>query len=123
MQANELKNLICKILDDKKGVDITVIDIGELSIVADYFVIVSGRSTTQVKALANNLEEELSKNYSLEPLRSEGKRDGRWAVVDYGSVVVHVFHEETRRLYSLEQLWGNGQNVTRYEDFRETYTK
>ena len=116
MQTNELKDLICKVLDDKKGIDIVVIDIGELSIVADYFVIVSGRSTTQVKALAGNLEEELSKNYGVEPLRSEGKRDGRWAVVDYGSVVVHVFHEETRRLYSLEQLWGDGQNVTRYDD-------
>lgn len=115
MQIQELKNLICKILDDKKGQDIVVIDIGELSIVADYFVIVSGRSTTQVKALANNLEDELSKNYDIEPLRSEGKRDGRWAVVDYGSVVVHVFHEETRKLYSLEQLWGDGRNVTRYE--------
>lgn len=115
MQSEQLKDLICKVLDDKKGVDITVIDIRELSIVADYFVIVSGRSTTQVKALANNLEEELSKNYQTEPLRSEGKRDGRWAVVDYGGVVVHVFHEETRRLYSLEQLWGDGQNVTRYE--------
>lgn len=116
MQTNELKDLICKVLDDKKGIDIVVIDIGELSIVADYFVIVSGRSTTQVKALAGNLEEELSKNYGVEPLRSEGKRDGRWAVVDYGSVVVHVFHEETRRLYSLEQLWGDGQNATRYGD-------
>lgn len=115
MQAQQLKDLICKVLDDKKGVDITVIDLEGLSIVADYFVIVSGRSTTQVKALANNLEEELCKNYLVEPLRSEGKRDGRWAVVDYGSVVVHVFHEETRRLYSLEQLWGDGQNVTHYE--------
>ncbi len=114
MQTEELKNTICRILDDKKGNDIVVIDIGELSIVADYFVIVSGRSTTQVKALANNLEDEMSKNYGVEPLRSEGKRDGRWAVVDYGSVVVHVFHEETRKLYSLEQLWGDGMNVTRY---------
>ena len=114
MQSEQLKDVICKVLDDKKGVDIAVIDIGELSIVADYFVIVSGRSTTQVKALANNLEEEMSKVYGVEPLRSEGKRDGRWAVVDYGGVVVHVFHEETRRLYSLEQLWGDGQNVTCY---------
>ena len=114
MQTEELKNTICRILDDKKGNYIVVIDIGELSIVADYFVIVSGRSTTQVKALANNLEDEMSKNYGVEPLRSEGKRDGRWAVVDYGSVVVHVFHEETRTLYSLEQLWGDGTNVTRY---------
>lgn len=116
MHEKELRELICKILDDKKGIDITVVDLEGLSIVADCFVIVSGRSTTQVKALANNLEEELSKNYGIEPIRSEGKRDGRWAVVDYGSVVVHVFHEETRRLYSLEQLWSNGQNVYRYGD-------
>lgn len=116
MQEKELKDLICKVLDDKKGVDITVVDLEGLSIVADWFVIVSGRSTTQVKALAGNLEEELSKNHGIEPIRTEGKRDGRWAVVDYGSVVVHVFHEETRRLYSLEQLWSNGQNVWHYGD-------
>ena len=71
MQEKELKDLICKVLDDKKGIDITVVDLEGLSIVADWFVIVSGRSTTQVKALAGNLEEELSKNYGIEPIRSD----------------------------------------------------
>lgn len=114
MQTEQLKDTICKVLDDKKGDDITIVDISSITIVADYFVIVSGRSTTQVKALAANLEEIMSKEYGVEPLRTEGKTDGRWAVVDYGGVIVHVFHEETRRLYSLEQLWGDGKNVTKY---------
>lgn len=114
MNSQEIKDLVCKILDDKKGTDITVVDIAHITIVADYFVIVSGRSSTQVRALAENLEEIMSKQYGIEPLRIEGKNDGRWAVVDYGGVVVHVFHEETRNLYSLEQLWSDGQNVEKY---------
>ena len=104
---------ICKILDSKKAQDIVVVDIRHLTVIADDFIICSGRSTTQVKALANYVDDEMSK-LGREPLRSEGKQEGRWAVVDYGDVIVHIFHEETRRLYSLEQLWSDGSNVTRY---------
>ena len=100
-----LTQRICKTLDDKKASDIVIVDIAHLTIVADCFVICSGRSTTQVKGLAG----------AVEPLRVEGVGEGRWAVLDYGGVIVHVFHEETRQMYTLEQLWADGANVTRYE--------
>ncbi len=111
---DKLTNDICKLLDDKKATDITIVDIGHLTIVADNFIICSGRSTTQVRALADNVEEGLSKEQQIEPLRVEGKQEGRWAVLDYGDVIVHIFHEEIRELYSLEQLWTDGLNVKKY---------
>ena len=84
-----------------------------LTIIADYFIICSARSNTQVRALSDIVEEGMSKA-GVEPLRSEGKQEGRWAVLDYGDVIVHIFYEETRKLYSLETLWSNGANVTHY---------
>ena len=116
MEVNQLTEVICKALSDKKAKNIVIVDIAHLTIVADNFIICSGGSTTQVKALANNLDEILSKDYGIEPLRMEGKTEGKWAVVDYGGVIVHIFLEEVRNLYSLEQLWSDGVNVKTYED-------
>lgn len=109
----EKYQLICKLLDEKKARDITIVDIEHLTIIADKFVICSARSNTQVKALVDIVDEGMSKE-GFEPLRVEGKQEGRWAIMDYGDVIVHIFYEETRRLYSLEQLWSDGTNVTHY---------
>lgn len=109
----EKLELICKLLDDKKAIDITLVELTDLTVIADYFVICSARSNTQVKALSDIVEEGMSKA-GVEPLRVEGKQEGRWAVLDYGDIIVHIFYEETRRLYSLESLWSNGANVTHY---------
>ena len=92
------------------------IDVESKTSLCDYFVICSGRSTTQVKALAENLEEKLSKEYGEEPKRTEGAKGGRWAVLDYQDVIVHVFNDEERDFYNLERLWEDGKNLTRYED-------
>lgn len=109
----EKVELICKLLDDKKAKDIVIVNLENLTIIADYFIICSARSNTQVKALSDIVEEGMSKA-GVEPLRVEGKQEGRWAVLDYGDVIVHIFYEETRNLYSLENLWSNGANVTHY---------
>ncbi|MDE7348438.1 MAG: ribosome silencing factor [Clostridia bacterium] len=109
----EKVEFICKLLDDKKAKDIVTVNLENLTIIADCFIICSARSNTQVKALADIVEEGMSK-VGVEPLRVEGKQEGRWAVLDYGDVIVHIFYEETRRLYSLETLWSNGANVTHY---------
>lgn len=109
----EKYQLICKLLDEKKAKDITIVNIEGLTIIADKFVICSARSNTQVKALVDIVDEGMSKE-GHEPLRVEGKQEGRWAVLDYGDVIVHIFYEETRKLYSLEQLWSDGTNVTHY---------
>ncbi|MDE6614910.1 MAG: ribosome silencing factor [Clostridia bacterium] len=109
----EKGELICKLLDEKKARDIVIVDIGKLTVIADHFVICSARSNTQVKALVDAVDEGMSKA-GCEPLRVEGKQEGRWAVLDYGDVIVHIFYEETRRLYSLENLWSDGANITHY---------
>lgn len=109
----EKYQLICKLLDEKKAKDITIVNIEGLTIIADKFVICSARSNTQVKALVDIVDEGMSKE-GYEPLRVEGKQEGRWAVLDYGDVIVHIFYEETRKLYSLEQLWSDGTNVKHY---------
>ena len=111
----EKVEFICKLLDDKKAKDIVTVNLENLTIIADYFIICSARSNTQVRALSDIVEEGMSKQ-GMEPLRAEGKQEGRWAVLDYGDVIVHIFYEETRKLYSLETLWSNGANVTHYSE-------
>ena len=115
MESNEFTQAICKFLSSKKAEDILTVDVREKTVLCDYFVICSGRNTTQVKALCENLEEHFSKE-GLEPRRTEGVREGRWGVIDYGDVIVHVFNDESRLFYHLERLWDVGNNVVRYED-------
>lgn len=98
-----------KALDSKKTVDIEVIGITDLTVIADYFVIATGSSSTQVKALADEVEYQL-KLKDVEPLHIEGRSTG-WIVLDYGSVVVHVFHSEQREFYQLERLWQDGEKI------------
>lgn len=116
MESLELAKECCKILSEKKAQDIVIIDVAEQTVVCSYFVIASGKSTTQVKALADNVEELLKKRQDLAPVRTEGMREGRWAVLDYGDVIVHIFNEESRLFYYLERLWDSGKNVTKYEE-------
>ena len=106
-------NEICKILDDKKAVDIVVLDITKSSDLADYFIICSGRSNTQVKNLFEAMDgyiEDLGEVL----LRREGISEGKWIAVDYGTVIVHIFLEEIRQFYQLEKLWSNGGNLLRF---------
>ena len=116
MTSKQKVELICKILSDKKGRNIVYIDVEDKTSLCDYFVICSGTSTTQVKSLAENLEEKLDKEHELTPRRREGVREGRWAVLDYQDVIVHVFNDEMRDFYCLERLWEDGKNLTKYED-------
>lgn len=116
MNSTEKTAEICKILSEKKGNNIVYIDVADKTSLCDYFVICGGRSTTQVKSLAENLEEKLEKVFSLTPRRREGVRDGRWAVLDYADVIVHIFNDEERDFYCLERLWEDGKNLIRYED-------
>ena len=116
MEGYELARACAKALSDKKAQDIVILDVHEQTVVCSYFVIASGRSTTQVRALGDAVEEKLEKEANLSPIRKEGLREGRWGVIDYGDVVVHVFNEESRLYYYLERLWDSGRNVEHYED-------
>ncbi|HIR66442.1 MAG TPA: ribosome silencing factor [Candidatus Coproplasma avicola] len=116
MTSKEKCLLICRLLSDKKAGDIVYIDVAEKTSLCDYFIVCSGRSSTQVKSLAENLEEKLEKEYGEMPRRREGVREGRWAVVDYADVIVHIFSDEERDFYNLERLWEDGKNIVRYTD-------
>ena len=115
MEAKEMVEKICQVLSDKQASDIISIHLTDLTVIADDFIIASGRSSAQVKGLFRYVDEEMSK-IGIEPKRSEGISEGKWIAVDYGDVVVHIFHEETREFYHLDNLWDNGNNVTKYED-------
>ena len=108
-----LAEKICALLSAKKGEDILIIDVTEKTTLCDFFVIASGHSSTQVKALCDHVEEKLSAE-GVEPRRTEGTREGRWGVIDYGDVIVHIFNDESRLFYHLERLWQDGENATSY---------
>lgn len=107
MKDLELTKEIVKVLDKKKAIDIKAIHITEYSIVADYFIIASGTSNTHVKSLADDVEHEMSL-LSVEPDHIEGRATG-WILLDYGSVIVHIFTGESREYYNLERLWSDAQ--------------
>jgi ribosome-associated protein len=94
---------------EKKALDVKVLEIKRLSSIADYLVLASGRSDKQVQAIADSIKQGL-KPFDR-PLNMEGLQEGRWVVIDYGDVIVHVFQEEVRNYYRLDELWGNAQVV------------
>ena len=111
MTPKELAILAVKALDEKKGKEISAIEITEQTTLADFFVIATGTSNTQINALCDAVEKELKEKAGEDPLRREGYRDGIWVLLDYGCVVVHVFSAEAREFYSLERLWHDGKPV------------
>lgn len=106
MTALEISREAVKILDSKKAKDIKVLEIEGISSLGDYFIVASGSSTTQVKALADELEFQL-KGQGILPKRVEGYQSAAWIVLDYYDVIIHLFYEETRQFYSLERLWSD----------------
>lgn len=109
MTSLETAKAIVKILDEKKATDITVIETQELTVMSDYFVIASGNASTHVRSLADDVEFELSKQ-GVEIDHVEGRATG-WILLDYGSVLVHIFDKESREYYNLERLWGDAAKV------------
>lgn len=105
---------ICAFMEDKKTKDIVVIDIEDRSVIADCFVIGSGRSDQQVRSICDEVEEKMKELGQLPLLRREGYREGRWIVLDYGDILVHIFHQEEREHYDLERLWTEGNNIAHY---------
>lgn len=110
MTEREMVGVAVKALDSKKGKDIRVLYTADQTTLADYFIICNGTSNTQVKALADAVEEAMSQQ-GEEPHHVEGHRGGQWTLLDYSSVVIHVFTEEAREFYSLERLWSDAAPV------------
>ena len=110
MTPKDMALLAAKALDSKKAKEIKVIEIGDLTTLADYFVIAAGTSNTQISALSDVVEEYLQREGEM-ALRREGYRDGTWVLLDYGSIAVHIFSEEAREFYDLERLWRDGKEL------------
>lgn len=108
--SREMAKIVCEALADKKGEDIRAIDISKISVLADYFIIANGSSESQVRALVDNVEEQLNK-VGVEAKQREGIGLGSWVLLDFGDVIVHVFDRENRLFYNLERIWSDGKTV------------
>lgn len=110
MEIVEKAKKIAQILDSKKAKDIEILKVGELTSLADYFVICSCTSSVQLRACADEVEEKMTE-LGFEPLHSDGYRSGTWIALDYADIIVHIFLEETRDFYGVERLWTDAQPI------------
>ncbi len=110
MNSKELMETVVKCMDSKKAIDIKVLDISKITTMADYFVICQGGSTTQMKAIADEVEEKLSEA-GVKPFGREGMNTAYWILMDYSDVIVHIFSGESRSFYSIENLWSDAEIV------------
>jgi len=110
--SKEMVKLAYEALEDKKGEDIKVIEIGDISIIADYFIIANGTNSSQVTALVDSVQDKLTRA-GYEPKRVEGVRSSTWVLMDYGDVIVHVFSQDDRLFYNLERIWRDGKTITK----------
>lgn len=110
MTPKEMALVLAETLDSKKGQDIKVLETGALTTLADYFVICTATSTTQIKAMSDACEEAMEKN-GEQVHHIEGHRGGTWLLMDFSAVVVHIFMDEARKFYDLERLWGDAEEI------------
>lgn len=110
--SNKMVKLAYEALEEKKGEDIQVIEIKDISVIADYFIIANGANSPQVDALVDAVKDKLGRG-GYNPIRVEGVRSASWILMDYGDVIVHVFSKEDRLFYNLERIWRDGKAITK----------
>ncbi|MBR3189073.1 MAG: ribosome silencing factor [Lachnospiraceae bacterium] len=110
-RSAELARLAIAALEDKKAEDVRVIDIGDVSVLADYFIIASGNNRIQVQAMADEVEERLGRAGAI-PKQIEGYQAGNWVLLDFGDVIIHIFDAQNRLFYDLERIWKDGTQIT-----------
>ena len=115
----DILEVVVRALDSKKGKDIQVLKIDSITVMTDYFVICTGGSSTQVKALADEAEYQVTQQLSLEPIHKDMNDGGKWMLLDYAGVMVHVFCEESRDFYKLERLWADAEPIDISEWIKE----
>ena len=118
LNSKKLASIIAGTLDDKLGKEITILNISNVSSLADYFVIVTGDSTPQVKALMEHTRERIKTLFSRLPVRMENDAKNRWNLLDYGDVVVHILHRDERLTYAIEKFWSNAFSIPE-DEWRE----
>ncbi len=111
VSSEQIACAIAEAADDKKAQDIVLLKVAEVSYLTDYFVVVTGFSKPQLRAICDSIEQKIAENFDREPIRIEGKTDGRWVLIDYGEVIVHVFLPEEREFYNLEAFWGHAERI------------
>ena len=111
MQSKETALFASEYALDKKGIDLKLLDVRDISTLTDYLLLVSGRSDRQVQAIAENIKTEFKDQHNLLPLAIEGMDKGRWVLIDYGEIMVHVFQQPVREFYDLEGLWSEAPEV------------
>ena len=114
MNSKEIARMACEALEDKKALEVKIINIEKVSTLADYFIIASGSNRNQVQAMADNVEEILG-NAQIEPKQIEGYQNANWILMDYRDVVIHIFDEENRHFYDLERIWRDGSLIEKEE--------
>jgi ribosome-associated protein len=118
LDSKQTAILAARAIDQKKGTNVTVLKLEDLTILTDFFVVATGGSRVQTQAMADAVEEALEAN-GLHAGRREGYGEGRWILLDYGVVIVHIFQEDERGFYNLERLWADAPALTREEVFGE----
>ena len=115
VSSKKLSSIIARVLDDKKAVDISVLNVANVCVLSDYFVIASATSTTQVKGLTSSLREKIKELFGRIPNGDENDLKNRWNLLDYGDVIVHIMHTEVRESYALEKFWNHALKISREE--------
>ncbi|MBQ9030348.1 MAG: ribosome silencing factor [Parasporobacterium sp.] len=110
MTSKELAKTACECIEEKKGIDIKVIDISKISVLADYFIIAGGSNLRQIQTIADNIEEKLGKA-GIAPKSVEGYSTSNWILMDYRDIIIHIFNQEERLFYDLERIWADGETV------------
>ena len=109
---------VCEVLYNKKAQDIVAIHVADKTIIADWFIICSGRATQQVKAIADELDHK-AQELGLTLRRTEGYGEGKWIVLDYADILVHIFYPEERKYYNMERLWDENDSAIRFSEMKE----
>lgn len=125
LDSKKLACIVARTLDDNLGKNISVLNISNVSSLADYFVIVTGDSTPQVRALTENTALRIKELFQRLPLKTENDAKNRWNLIDYGDVVVHILHKEEREAYAIEKFWNNAFCVSEdeWKDLSKEYSK
>ena len=111
MDNKQLVLIAAKACDDKKAKNIRLINIDKVSFISEWILITEGLSDVQVRSITNSVEGELKQKANIEPIRKEGINEAKWALLDYGDLIVNVFQPEVRKFYDLESFWSNGVNL------------
>ncbi|MCB9437037.1 MAG: ribosome silencing factor [Anaerolineales bacterium] len=113
--SQDFARVIVDTLSDLKGEDIVLMDLRDITIITDYFVICTSDNERQARAMVEKINEKMKHEYGLRSVRAEGEASGGWVLMDYGDVVVHIFSEEQREYYDLEGLWQEGRVLLRMQ--------